>query len=194
MRPFWQQAWAIVRKDLAMEMRSRERTAATLVFALIVTLVFHFTLDLRTANIQALAPGILWVAFAFAGMLGLSRSFVRERDEGCLDALLLCPVDRSVIYVGKMIGNFLFVSVAEAVLLPILFALFNLPFPPLLLAIIPLGTLGLCAVGTLFAAMTAYTRAREMLLPVLFFPVVIPVLTAAGAGVWRKLRKPRAPA
>jgi len=172
------QVGTVIRKDLAVEMRSRERLIAMLVFALIVILVFSFAFDLRVQDAAAVAPGVLWVTFSFAGMLGLGRSFVREREDGCLDGLLLCPVDRSAIYVAKMVGNLLFIALMEACTLPIFFALFNLALPPLLLVVILLGTIGFAAVGTLFAAMMAYARARDLLLPVLFFPIVIPLLIA----------------
>jgi len=171
--------WAIVRKDLAMEMRSREMFSPMFVFALIVILVFSFSFELRVEKVNEVAPGVLWVAFIFAGMLGLSRSFILERDQGCLDGLLLCPVDRTVIYLGKMLGNLLFILVIEAAILPLYFALFNLPFKPILLLIILLGTVSFAAVGTLFSAMTIHMRAREVMLPILLFPMIIPALVAA---------------
>lgn len=162
-----------------MEMRSREMLSSMFVFALIVMLVFSFSFELRVDNAIQVAPGILWVAFTFAGMLGLGRSFILERDQGCLDGLLLCPVDRSVIFLGKMLGNLLFMSMIEIIILPLCLALFDLPFKPLLLPIILLGTVGFAAVGTLFSAMTVHARAREVLLPILLFPIAIPLLIAA---------------
>ena len=171
--------WAIVRKDLALQRRSREMLNSMFIFALIVILVFSFSFDLRVEKVNQVAPGVLWVAFTFAGMLGLSRSFILESDQGCLDGLLLCPVDRSVIYFGKMLSNVLFISMTEAVILPLYFALFNLPFKLLLLPIILLGTVGFSAVGTLFSAMTVHVRAREVMLPILLFPIIMPALIAA---------------
>lgn len=162
-----------------MEMRSREMLSSMFVFALIVMLVFSFSFELRVDNAIQVAPGVLWVAFTFAGMLGLGRSFILERDQGCLDGLLLCPVDRSVIFLGKMLGNLLFMSMIEIIILPLCLALFDLPFKPLLLPIILLGTVGFAAVGTLFSAMTVHARAREVLLPILLFPIAIPLLIAA---------------
>ncbi len=176
---YLRRVWAVARKDLAAELRSREMLSAMLVFALIVVLVFSFALDLRSARAIEVAPGVLWVAYAFAGMLGLGRSFILERDQGCLDGLLLCPTDRSTIYLGKMLGNLLFISIIEALSLPVFIALFNLRPEPRLLLVIPLGTIGLAGVGTLFSAMTVQARAREVLLPVLMLPVVVPVLIAA---------------
>jgi heme exporter protein B len=112
-------------------------------------------------------------------MLGLGRSFIFESDQGCLEGLLLCPVDRSVIYFGKMLGNLIFISVTEVIILPLYVALFNLPFTPLLVPIILLGTLGFCSVGTLISAMTVHVRARELMLPILLLPTMMPALIAA---------------
>jgi len=176
---YLRRVWAIVHKDLAAEMRSREMVSAMLVFALVVILVFNFAFDMRAARAIEVAPGVLWVAFAFSGMLGLGRSFILERDQGCLDGLLLCPSDRSIIYLGKMLGNLLFISIIEVASLPVFIAIFNLPLELRLLPVILLGTIGLAAVGTLFSAMTVQARAREVLLPVLVLPIIIPVLIAA---------------
>jgi heme exporter protein B len=189
--------WAIVRKDLALERRSREMLGSMFLFSLLVLLVFSFSFDLRVEEPSAVAPGVLWVAISFAGMLGLARSFVLERDQGCLDGLLLCPVDRSVLYLGKMLSNLIFLSLTELILLPLYLALFNLAFKPLLLPVLVLGTLGFAAVGTLLSALTAQVRAREILLPILLFPIVLPVLIAAirlTAGVfdgqpWPEMRR-----
>jgi len=176
---FLGKVWAIVRKDMSLERQSRETISSMFIFALIVVLVFSFSFDMRVERASEVAPGVLWVAITFAGMLGLARSFVLERDQGCLDGLLLCPVDRSVLYVGKVIGNILFISLTEAVILPLCFALFNLPFRPLLIPVVLVGTVGFSAVGTLVSAMTVHARSREVLLPVLVFPIVLPVIIAA---------------
>jgi len=178
-RRYWAQVWGIVLKDLAVERRSRELLTAMFVFALTVILVFSFSFELRVERVHEVAPGVLWVAITFAAMLGLGRSFVLERDQGCLDGLLLAPVERSAIFMGKMLGNLVFISVVEIVALPIYLALFDLPFRPLLLAVVPLGTVGYASVGTLFSAMAVHGRAREVLLPVLLFPVTIPLVIAA---------------
>ena len=172
---------AIVAKDVAAELRTREMLSSMFVFSLIVILIFNFAFDLRAENQKTLAPGVLWVAIAFSGMLGLSRSFIMEKDRGSLEGLLLTPVDRSAIYLGKMLGNVLFITVIEIIILPIFMVLFNLPadvLPPLL-GVMILGTIGFAGVGTLFSAIAVHTRAREVLLPILLFPVVIPVLLAA---------------
>jgi len=176
---YLRKVWAIVWKDLLAELRTREMIGSVLVFALLVLFIFNFAFELRVEQVKAVAPGVLWVTFTFAGTLGLNRAFVLEKDRGCLDGLLLSPVDRSALYFGKMLGNTLFMLVVEAVALPTFVVLFNLPFPPLLPVVVFLGTVGFAAVGTLFSAMTVHTRAREVLLPVLLFPVVVPVIIAA---------------
>jgi len=172
---------AIVGKDIATELRTKEMVSAMFVFSLLIIFIFNFAFDLRAENVQALAPGVLWVAIAFAGMLGLSRSFILEQDRGVLNGLLLAPVDRSAIYFGKMIGNVLFISVVEVVILPFFIILFNQPLTalPALIGIIILGTIGFAGVGTLFSAMAVHTRAREVLLPIMLFPVVVPAMLAA---------------
>jgi heme exporter protein B len=178
---YWRKIWAIVSKDITTEIRTKEMISAMFVFSLLVILIFNFAFDLRTTNMQALAPGVLWVAIAFAGMLGLSRSFILERDRGVLDGLLLTPVDRSAIYFGKMVGNVLFISLVEIVILPFFMVMFNQPLTILLplAGVVVLGTIGFAGVGTLFSAMAVHTRAREVLLPIMLFPVVVPVLLAA---------------
>ncbi len=179
---------AIVAKDLAAELRTREMLSAMFVFALVVILIFNFAFELRAEDQQTLAPGVLWVAITFSGMLGLSRSFIREQDRGSLEGLLLTPVDRGVIFLGKMLGNALFITVVDLIVLPVFVVLFNLSgalIPQLALAIV-LGTLGLSGVGTLFSAMAIHTRAREILLPVLLFPLIVPVIISAvklSAGI-----------
>jgi len=172
---------AIVGKDVATEIRTKEMLSAMFVFSLLIIFIFNFTFDLRAENVQTLAPGVLWVAISFASMLGLSRSFVLERDKGVLEGLLLAPVDRSAIYFGKMIGNVLFISIVAIVVLPIFIIIFNqdLSDLPILAGIVFLGTVGLSSVGTLFSAMAVHTRAREVLLPIMLFPVVVPVILSA---------------
>jgi heme exporter protein B len=172
---------AIVAKDIATEIRTKEMLSSMFVFSLLIIFIFNFAFDLRAENVQALAPGVLWVAIAFAGMTGLSRSFVLERDRGVLDGLLLAPVDRSAIYFGKMIGNVLFISLVEVVVLPFFIVLFNqaLADLPALGGVVILGTIGFAGVGTLFSAMAVHTRAREIMLPIMLFPVVVPVMLAA---------------
>jgi heme exporter protein B len=172
--------FAIVWKDLATELRSRELLSAMLVFALLVILIFNFALELEPKARLGVTSGVLWATFAFAGTLGLNRSMATEKDRGCLDGLLLAPVDRSAIFFGKAIGNLVFMLVVEAIVLPLYSALYSVNlFHPGLLVVILLGSVGYVAVGTLLASMAVQTRTRDVLLPILLFPVVIPVLVAA---------------
>jgi heme exporter protein B len=176
----WRAVVAIVAKDVAAELRSKETLSTLLVFALMIVLVFNFAFELRVDNVRQIAPGVLWVAFTFAGVLALNRSFIIEREEGCIEGLRLTPVDRGVIYLGKFLGNTLFMLVAEACILPVFAVLFDVSILyPALWLIVVLGTVGFVAVGTLFAAMTVNTRAREAMLPLLLFPITVPVLIAA---------------
>jgi heme exporter protein B len=173
---------AIVWKDIVAELRTKEMFSAMFVFAVLVIVVFNFAFDLRVSGerVRQVAPGALWVAFSFAGVLGLNRAFVLERDRGCLEGLLLAPVDHSAIYFGKMISTLLFMLVVEALMLPVFTAFFGVNlFDWRLILIIFMGTLGFAGVGTILSAMTAQTRAREVLLPILLLPVAAPVLIAA---------------
>jgi heme exporter protein B len=161
-------------------MRSRELLTAMLVFALLVILIFNFALDLDATTRKAATPGILWATFAFAGTLGLNRSMALEKDSGCFDGLLLAPVDRSAIYFGKLISNLVFMLIVEAVVLPVYSVLYNTNlFNPGLVSVILLGSIGYVAVGTLLSSMAVQTRTRDVLLPILLFPVIIPILIAA---------------
>jgi heme exporter protein B len=180
---YWRALSAVVWKDLAAELRSRELLSSMLVFALLVILIFNFALELD-ANARAnVTSGVLWVTFTFAGTLGLNRSMAVEKDRGCLDGLLLAPVDRSAIYFGKALGNLIFMLVVEAIVLPVYSVLYNTNlFQPGLLLVILLGSIGYVAVGTLLASMAVQTRTRDVLLPILLFPVVIPVIIAAVKG------------
>ena len=160
MTSYLRKVFAIVAKDVVTELRTKEMSGAMFVFSLLILFIFNFAFDLRAENMSALAPGVLWIAIVFAGMLGLSRSFILERDRGVLDGLLLAPVDRSAIYLGKMIGNVLFISFVEIIILPFFIVLFNQPVAalPWLVGVIMLGTLGFAGVGTLFSA--AFDQAR----------------------------------
>ncbi len=171
---------AIAWKDLAAELRSRELFSAMMVFSLLVIIIFNFALELDISTRRSVTSGVLWVTFAFAGTLGLNRSLSIEREQGGLDGLLLAPVDRASIYFGKAISNLSFMLVVEAISLPIYSFLYGVNlFRPALLGIIVLGSVGYTAVGTLLATMSVQTRTRDMLLPILLFPVVLPVLIAA---------------
>jgi heme exporter protein B len=178
---FLSKVLAIVWKDVLAELRTREMFSSMLVFALLVIVIFNFSFELRVENIALVTPGVLWVTFAFASTLELNRSLAMEMENDCLDGLFLAPMDRGVIYFGKMLGNLIFISIVEALMLPIFSILFNLSLirPSLLLTIF-LGTIGFAAVGTLLAAIAVNTRAREVMLPVLLFPVILPVVIAAA--------------
>jgi len=171
---------AVVWKDLAAELRSRELLTSMLVFALLVILIFNFALELDARARATVTSGVLWVTFAFAGTLGLNRSMAVEKDRGCLDGLLLAPVDRSAIYFGKTLGNLIFMFIVEIIVLPVYSILYNTNlFKPGLIVVIILGSIGFVVVGTLLSTMAVQTRTRDVLLPILLFPVIIPVMIAA---------------
>jgi heme exporter protein B len=180
MMRFVRQVLAIIRKDLAAELRTKENLSAMVVFSLIVLVVFNFAFELQGVDITVVGAGVLWVAFTFSGLLGLGRSFAAERDKGSLEGVLLSPVDRGAVFLGKATSNFIFIAVMEAVTLPLFAILYNvgLPWFPLVLYIL-LGTIGFAAIGTLLAAIAASTKMREVMLPILLFPVSIPLLMAA---------------
>ena len=171
---------SIVWKDLVAELRSRELLSAMLVFALLVILIFNFAIELQPDLRITITPGVLWVTFAFAGTLGLNRSMAVEKDRGCLDGLLLAPVDRSAIYFGKALSNLAFMLIVAMIVLPVYSILYNISvLNPGLLLVVILGSTGYAAVGTLLSSMVVQTRTRDVLLPVLLFPVIVPVLLAA---------------
>ena len=172
--------FAIFWKDILTEFRTREIIISVLVFALLVLVIFSFALGTGGDVSATAAPGILWVALTFGGIIGFNRVFAAEKENSRIEGLMLCPVDRAVIYWGKLAGSFTFMLAIAFVITPIFLALFNLPvFLPRLALIIILATLGFAAVGTLFSALAANTRARDIMLPILFLPVVVPVIIAA---------------
>ncbi|MFQ6112074.1 MAG: heme exporter protein CcmB [Nitrospinota bacterium] len=182
MRTILRATLAIIRKDLRAELRTKESVAAMLVFAILVLTIFNFALGQAGEDRATLASGVLWVSFIFAGVLGLNRSFTMEKEAEGIQGLRLSPVDPSAIYLGKMVGNLIFMLVVEAITIPIFSVLFNFSLGEALwpLALVAfLSTLGFVAVGTLFAAMSVNTRTREVMLPLLLLPVALPVLIAA---------------
>lgn len=180
MKGFMGKAFIILWKDILSELRTRDIATSVLIFALLVIVIFNFAFEPGSDQKELVAPGILWVSFTFAGVISLGRSFVQEKESGCLEALMLCPVDREVIYLGKMLGSLTFMLITEAIVFPIFLLLFDLPLlTPRLGLIAFLATLGFVSVGTLFSALAINTRAREVLLPILFFPLVTPVIIAA---------------
>ena len=176
---FWGAVGAILRKDLKAEFRTKEVFNSSAVFALLVIVIFSMAFEPTSAEARALSGGLLWVAFTFSGMLALSRTFAREVPNDCLLGLQMAPISPAAIYVGKLASNLLFLGLLELLLLP-LFALFYnvrlLDHAPLLVLIILLGSWGLAAVGTTFAAIATTVRLRELMLPVLLFPIEIPLI------------------
>ena len=169
---------ALARKDILLELRSRDTLPAMLLFVVAALVVFHFSLPSEASDTAS--TGLLWIALLFTALLGLGRAFSAEREQRVLDGLVLAPCDRSAIWLAKSFGVLVFLGVAEAVALPA-YALFFEPVGWELVAAILLADLGLAAVGTLLAAMAAASRARELLLPLLFLPLVIPVVVG-GVG------------
>ncbi len=189
-------ALTIMWKDMIAEWRTKEMFSSMFVFILLVIVIFKFSFDLRVSSAALLVPGILWAALTFAGTLQLGRAASLEVEDAHVDGLLLAPVPRSAIYVGKALGNLVFMSITELIMLPIFSALFNLNlFQPVILLAIFLGTVGFASVGTLLSTMAAYSRAREVMLPVLLFPIVLPIVIAAvkltagviDGGAWQEL-------
>lgn len=171
---------AILRKDLRTELRSRELVSSMGLFALLSILIFSFALELDRVARQEAISGVLWVTVVFASIVGLNRSLAMERDQGNLDAMLLAPINRAAIFVGKLVGNYLFALTVGLLLLPVMTVLFNVTlFQPWLLLVLILGTLGFSTIGTLLATMTVQTRARESLLPIVMLPIALPVLLAS---------------
>lgn len=182
---FFKTAWLVMRKDLTVEVRSREIIYTTAFFAMSCVLVFAFALVKEGRPLEDAASGILWIAIAFAGTLGLGRTFERERHAETLRALLMAPADRPAIYVGKLLGILTLLFAVELVLVPLVGLLFHAPFQQggaWLAALLVAGTVGFAAVGTLFAAMLVRARSRDVLLPVLLYPITVPVIIAGVRG------------
>jgi len=174
-------ALAVAWKDLRIELRNHQIVAAMLLFSLLAVLIFSFALELDRTAREAGASGIIWVTIIFSGVLGLGRSLNREHEQGNLDGLLLAPIDRSAIYFGKLISNFIFMLTIALVLLLPLTVLFNISltqFLPLL-AVLLLGVLGYAGVGTLISSMAAYAKGREVLLPVMLLPIALSIIIPA---------------
>jgi heme exporter protein CcmB len=178
-------AWLIARKDLVVEARSRELAYTTVFFALACILIFAFSFVREGRVLDGTASGILWVTITFSGTLALSRAFERERQSETLRALLLAPVERPAVYLGKLLGLLLLMFGVEAVVVPIVGLLFDAPLgraPWLLAGLLVTGTIGLASVGTLFAAMLVRVHSRDVLLPVLLYPIAVPVVIAGAVG------------
>jgi heme exporter protein B len=182
---FLRAAWLVVRKDVLIEARSREIVYTTVFFAVSCVLVFAFGFVNEGRPVTDAAPGILWIAIAFSGTLALGRAFERERQHETLRALMIAPVDRPALYVGKLAGVLLLLAIVEVIVVPLVALLFHAPLfarPVLLVGLLAGGTTGFAAVGTLFAAMLVRARSRDVLLPILLYPITIPVIIAGVRG------------
>ena len=180
-----QAVWAIAQKDLVIEARSRELAYTTLFFGVSVVLMFSFSFVVEGVALTDAGAGILWVAIAFSGTLALGRTFERERQADTLKALLLSPVERPAVYLGKLAGVLLLMLLVEAIIVPLVALLFQAPIhraPLLLIGLLVTGTLGFAAVGTLFAAMLIRAHSRDVLLPVLLYPITVPLVIAGVRG------------
>ena len=182
MNLYLKQIAAIVWKDFVTELKTRELLSAMFIFALLVILIFIFSINLSIVKASEVGPGILWVAFLFAGTIGLNRSFMLEKENGCLMGLMLVPADRTAIYFGKLISNLIFLSIMELFILPLFMIFFNIDLlshlGPLLVVVF-LGTLGFCALGTLLSSLSANLKTREIMLPILLYPLLIPIIIGA---------------
>ena len=182
---FVETVWLVTRKDLLIEFRSREVVYTTLFFAVACVLVFAFGFVREGIAVDDAAAGILWIAIAFSGTLALGRTFERERQNDTLRALMLTPIDRPALYVGKLVGVLLLLGAVEAIVTPLVALMFRAPlfaFPLLMSLLLAAGTVGFAAVGTLFAAMLVRARSRDVLLPILLYPITIPVIIAGVRG------------
>lgn len=176
---FWRAAIAILRKDLRAEFRTKEVFNSSVVFALLVIVIFSLAFEPSSQEAQELSGGLLWIAFAFSGVLSLSRTFAREVPNDCLLGLQLAPISAAAVYLGKLLGNMIFLCLLELLLLPLFAVFYNIHLwnqGGWLVLIVFLGSWGLAAVGTSFAAVATSVRLRELMLPVLLFPIEIPLL------------------
>ena len=184
-------AWIVLWKDFLSERRSKETLNALFFFALLLLFLFQFALGADRERLTAALPGLLWLGFILSGLVGLGRAFLAERENDCWEGLVMMPGDKSAIYLGKVAGNLVLMMLVEAILLVLFAVFFNIDLATHLIrltAVIGLGTIGFAAVGTLFAAMTAHVRARELLFPVLLLPVQVPVLLGAVKATEAVLR------
>jgi heme exporter protein B len=149
------------------------------IFALLVIIIFVFSVNLSIVGAREIGPGVLWVAFLFAGTIGLNRSFMLEKENGCLQGLLLAPLDRTALYFGKLVSNFVFLLIMEAFMLPLFMIFFNIDLIqhllPLLYVIL-VGTLGFCAIGTLLSSLSVNLKTRDIMLPILLYPLMVPIV------------------
>jgi len=180
------QLWVILKKDILLELRTKEMIVSMLLFVMLTMVVFNYTFNAEKNDLTAFGGGLLWLAFIFTSFLGLNRSFVHEKDEGCFDGLLLSPVDRSIIYIAKMAGNLIFISIVEIIAVPF-FTIFFIRFPFyvywdrlwLFVMGLILGNIGIAGVGTFVATLAVNTKRRDLLLPIVGLPLLMPVLAPA---------------
>lgn len=187
----WRQFKAILKKDIVMELRTKEMLTSMGLYALLVLVVYYITLSQAGADfeVRRIAAGLLWLVFIFTSLLGLNRSLVHEKDQGCLEALLISPTDRPVIFFGKAVGNLIFLLIVEVLIVPLFFFIFLArpgaqaggPVWMLALALL-LGSIGIAGVGTLLATMSVNTKGKDFILAVLFIPIMFPLLLAVVAG------------
>jgi heme exporter protein B len=179
MNEYFNQVAAIVWKDFITELKTRELFSSMFIFALLVIIIFVFSVNLSIVGAREIGPGVLWVAFLFAGTIGLNRSFMLEKENGCLQGLLLAPLDRTALYFGKLVSNFVFLLIMEAFMLPLFMVFFNIDLIqhllPLLYVIL-VGTLGFCAIGTLLSSLSVNLKTRDIMLPILLYPLMVPIV------------------
>ena len=184
LRSYLQAVKAIVWKDLVIERHTRQALSIMLVFSIAAVIVFNFALELRLDAARNVATGLLWIVILLAGTLGLNRSLANEQENNSMGAVLMAPIDRSAIYLGKVISVSIFVFLLEAILIPVFIAFFNRPYwRPQVIIIIILGTIGYVAAGVLVSSMSIQTRSRDVLLPVLLLPLSLPSVLAAATAV-----------
>ncbi|HYT66450.1 MAG TPA: heme exporter protein CcmB [Vicinamibacterales bacterium] len=193
MKAFARAVWVVTRKDLLIETRTREILFTTVFFALACVLVFAFGFVKEGRPMEDVAAGILWIAIAFSGTLALGRAFERERQGETLRALLIAPIDRPALYLGKLLGILILLAAVEILIVPLVALMFQAALfdhALIMVALLVAGTLGFAAVGTLFAAMLVRTRSRDVMLPVLLYPLTVPVIIAGVRGTAALLQQP----
>ena len=179
MNKYINQVVAIVWKDFITELKTRELFSSMFIFALLVIIIFIFSVDLSIVKASEVGPGVLWVAFLFAGTIGLNRSFMLEKENDCLQGLLLAPADRTALYFGKLLSNLIFLLTMEVFILPLFMIFFNIDILSNILPLIYVifvGTLGFCAIGTLLSSLSANLKTRDIMLPILLYPLMIPIV------------------
>ena len=177
---YWKAVFAIAKKDIISELRNREIISSVLLFAVLTLIIFHFAFTADQKTILSLAPGMLWVAFAFSGVLSINRAFISEKEDNCMEGLLASPISRDAIFLGKVIGSIVFMLIIEIVVFPVFTLLYNVSvINPIVILVTLLATIGFVSIGILFSALAVNTRAREMVLPILFLPTVVPLIIAA---------------